>query len=239
MINWLFALLLFPTLLLAQNVPTDTSSKLKMANEVRFFWLKKSFQHMLEIKQGEWEDDVNFLSFKAGSRYRLSKNLKLGVFLQRSYGLRHDDDWVKTTQWQWRDRKSQGQDILIVDSSYKNFLNSKMTYELRAAVEKNVTVGRDFFKPRIGLSYFLPKSHLILSHELSIPLEKRDQLIQENWTYLIYSYHYSQTLSFGPLIGRRSVTWESSESFKNVTGDKYKLDETNYHAGLNLTCHFE
>lgn len=224
----------------AGHEPLDQSRNIQNLNEFRFFWLGQKWHHMAELKFGKWEDDNSFLSAKLGSRTRLSERLKVGLFFQRAYGVRHDNDWQNVDgQWQWLKNTDRSQDSLIIDSSYKGFLTSKMIYEARVTMEQNINVGRTFAKPRIGASYFLPSSHITLSHEVTIPIESRDNLIQEHWSYLIYSYHYTPWTSFGPLLGRRSVTWEKSETFKQLRTDSYELRETNLFVGINFTHHHE
>ncbi|GAB4012586.1 MAG: hypothetical protein Fur0010_08560 [Bdellovibrio sp.] len=238
MINVLLSILV--SISFAGNTPTDTKNGFKNLNEARFFWLHGQNQHLVEIKAGNWEDDIGFTAIKLGTRYRTSQNSKIGIFYQRSYGLRHDNDWqVADGNWYWLDRKKDGQDSILIDTSFKDFLNLKLVYELRMTLEQNTSVGRTFARPRVGFSYFFEKSHLILSHELTLPIEKRESSIQEQWTYLIFSYHYSPWTSFGPMMGYRQVTWESSDIFKQRTGGTYSFKESNSYIGVNFTHHHE
>jgi len=233
-----FFLIFFSSLAIAANIPTRHNEKVQALAEARVFWIQRSWQYLAELKFSEWEESQAFQSLRIGTRKGFSRHMKWGLFYQRSYGLRHDQDWIKDSTWHWKDRTTQGQDIWITDLSYKDFINEKSTYELRLTYEKNSTVGRSFLKPRIGASYFFSKSHLTLIEELSIPLESRENTIQEYWTYLTYSFHYNTHVSFGPLLSYRIVNWETSEDFKNRLNASYQFKENIWYAGAQLVYHF-
>ena len=222
----------------AGSIPTRQHEKVQALVEARTFYIRNKTQYLAEVKFSEWEESQAFQSARLGLRRSLSRNFKMGLFYQRSYGLRHDNDWIKESAWHWLDRKTQGQDSFLTDFTYKNLINDRMTYEVRLTYEKNFTVGRGFIKPRIGISYFLTKSHFTLMEELSIPMETRSSAIQEYWTYFTYSYHYSNNVSFGPLLANRIVNWESSEDFKNRLNTTYQFKENIWYAGAQLVYHF-
>lgn len=223
---------------MAASIPERKHEKVQALVEARLFWINKSWQYLTELKFSEWEEGQAFQSARLGARKGFSRHLKFGLFYQRSYGLRHDQDWIKDSSWHWRDRKTQGQDSWIGDLTYKNFINDKSTYELRLTYEKNTTVGRSFLKPRIGASYFFSKGHFTLIEELSLPMETRASSIQEYWTYLTYSYHYNSNASFGPLIAYRTVNWETSQDFEQVHQTTYSFKENIWYAGFNFAYHF-
>lgn len=223
----------------ADNKPADTTKNIRPFGESHFFLLRPDFQLLAELKAAKWEEDQSLYSLKLGGRKSLSNHLKLGLFFQRAYGTRHDNDWIKDSLWHWRDRSHDGQDSIIVDTTYKNLITPEMTYEVRASLEHNSAVGRTFFRPRLGTSYFLKNSHITLMHELTIPLENRVRLIQEHWSYLSYSYHFNRGISFGPLVAERQVHWESSNEFTSRTHGSYLFTQKSWYAGLNYTQHFE
>ncbi len=195
----------------------------------RLFKDQSQFTLFGELSALEKSDQEQHSNLMAGSYYQFSSHWSGGVFYRRDSGLRHNDDWVKENgKWRWHDANSRGEDILVLDATYRtqieNLLGPNWVAELKARYLNNYFNNEHTLFLRPGFTYFWLKDgqafmNFFVQFEFDKPLNFNSEKINERWTYGGALYRLGSKWDVGGFYARRWREWSSSKTYL-ATGSK-------------------
>lgn len=243
--NFLFCLLfLVPTFAVAAaNTPTNLIDSTAGEILTRFFYSNKEWSLLAEANATNESDNRNYRKVLLGGYFQINDNLRTGVFYQRQYGVRHDEDWFKdpVTGWQWADTNQRAEDLAVLDVSPKALLSffsmENWTFEFKTRYEYNFFNQTQTLRLRPNLSYFwlrdgVPTYSLFLQFEQALALNYGAKQVVERWTYFGLLHHYDSSVQFGVFVAQKWVEWVSTTSFTALTSQKYEVSANSNVLGL-------
>jgi len=240
--------LLFCTVTYADHTPTALSEGPNFRGVFRTFYPYKKVKLLGELEFRQEENNRNYKALRLGGKYRLHRNLKLGAYFKRAYGLRHDDDWVKPDKWKWLDSESRGENLFSIEASARTLLNSlpggSWVGEFRLQNEMNLHNDQNVFKLRPGLTYIWTKNgkafiNFYAQYEVYMPTNFSDESIYEKWAYLGSLYHFTKSLKFGVFYSQKSVTWTTSQTSTDLGNGKYSVTDKVQYLGIQINHYWK
>lgn len=226
----------------AGNVPEHINKSSETEARLRYLQSVNNFTLFAEAQVADQSDHREYKSIMLGSYYRFFDNLRAGLFYQRQYGFRHDEDWFKdpvTLVWQWRNTNDRGEDLAILDLSPKVSLADSWTFEFKTRYEYNFFNSDRSLRLRPNLTYFYlrdgePLASFFLQAEHVLGLNYGTHAVNERWLYLGGLYHYSSALQFGLFAAKKWQQWSSTPNYTAITGKTYTVDADSDVLGLTL-----
>lgn len=241
MIKILFALLLSSYVSAQNNIPTN-----KSFNESSIF----SYNLLTKIKRlnvsfthkriPNWDERVweqNFLNL----RYKLNNNWQFGIGHGHQRGDRSNSDWQEIAGvWQWKDTTHRVENLSDITLNYRTLLKS-VIFEWRNTYRYNHHFDTQRGVSRFSFNYYPMKSfgkpsNIILAFEGHKPFNPNETI--EEWGYLMWLVHLNQNISLGPKVVYFRRDWESTDEFKEKTGDSYDVFEEMTLFGIQLINRF-
>lgn len=217
-----------------ENVPDNTKAH-QVETRIRYFYPVEKYSLFSEVQLANHSGARDTKSVLLGAYYRYLDIFRFGLFYQRQYGIRHNEDWFKDTisGWQWRDTTQRGEDLAIFDYSVKTLMNGheNITVDIKLRYEYNFFNKNQSIRGRGGFSFFNlvddePKSSFFLHYEFVRPLNYSNYRSNETWAYLGGLYHDDSHFQFGGYLARRWQAWFSTSEYTSLTGKTYMVDET-------------
>lgn len=242
MIKLLICLIGISTISFAGNTPNDQEGS-AFEQKIRAFYKADDFHFLFEVKMAEEKERDSKQSFRIGAKYRLHPNLKVGLYYNRAFAKRHEEDWGKNPTWGWQNTKNRGENELIFELSPRMTITSTIIGELRTQLVYNEFNKNQTLKLRPGLTYFIfnkgkPFLNLYFQYELYNSLNFSENITYERWGYIGSLYHVSKSFLIGPYIARRKVRWANTEDFKKITGKSYQIESNTFVLGLASNFYF-
>ncbi|MBT7608960.1 MAG: hypothetical protein HN576_04345 [Bacteriovoracaceae bacterium] len=234
----------------ADHAPSNNSPSMGQAAVVRFFYKTPKFSNLIEYKQHTEVDTQKESGLTLGSRYRLHRNFKAGLFFSRRQGLRHDDDWVKdnNNDWVWQNTNNRAENFVIFELSPRMllpFLSGKTwVFEFRMRGERNLENDHNSLKLKPGLTYFwlkngAPFMNFFLQYEAYLPLNYGTETIYQTWIYTGFLFHWSKRFKPGLFFTKYEKKWGPSATFNTSSpGETYLVTESSSILGLSLNINF-
>ncbi|AZZ35324.1 hypothetical protein CIK05_00400 [Bdellovibrio sp. qaytius] len=239
MIKFFLILLLSSSTFAAGNVPDNIAPTNE--GELRLRYLQSIDQYTLysEIQLANQSDNREFKSVLAGSYYRFYDNLRAGLFYQRQYGVRHNEDWFKdpaSAVWHWRNADHRGEDSAVLDISPKMAFEN-FTVEFKFRYEHGFFNSQNFLRPRLGLTYFWlgdnePVASAFVQAENLIQL--KNGKTEQRWLYIGGLYHYNTTFQIGAYKVKNWQQWNSTAEYAATTGQSYSVESNSRVYGIML-----
>jgi hypothetical protein len=211
---------------------------------LRIFQKNNDFNFLLEGVQSTKTDGRIYSEATLGTKYRVHRNLKVGLLVSEKWGLRHDDDWqVKNGRWFWvkPNKRAEFETLLELSPRFKaSFLPGRnWIFEGRLTGKRNFHAGENTLIARPGLTYFHfgdegPLFNLFFQYEVHIPLNYGHKTIRENWVYMGGIYHLSDHFSLGGCFALYKMIWEDTDAFRARGNLGYTSEEKGLQWGLHL-----
>ena len=217
------------------------------AMNLRFFFNHEPLSYYADIAVTSETDRRVLKSGTLGAYYQLFDELRLGAFYKRSYGIRHDEDWITTGQWAWRNTNDRGEDFWILDAtprvSLDFFGHENFVAELKSRFINNIYNHNQTLSVRPGLTYFWLKDdqafiNFFLQYELQFALNFGIQSVNEKWLYLGALYRAASFLDIGIYNALKWETWGNYADYTRRGGADYKITTQTYVIGLMGVFHF-
>jgi len=189
-------------------------------------------------------DGRDYRDIMLGGYYQLTENLSTGLFYERAYGLRHDDDWNKTTgTWSWADTNSRGEDLLIADLTARFKVFESTVFEIKARYLDNLFNQNQTLFLRPGLTYFWlkdeqPFMNFFLQYEIDLPLNFDNEQVDERWLYLGALYRVMENVDVGGFYALNWQAWHSSADYLAKLGSPYTVTSTSAVISALAIVHF-
>jgi hypothetical protein len=249
--NFLVLYFLLPSIVFASHVaPKDTDSSLAQEGIIRFFYKTEQFSNLIEYKQQTEIDSKKESNLTIGSRYRLDRNFKIGTFISRRQGLRHDDDWVLNSSnvWAWINTNNRAENVAILELSPRFLMpflpGQKWVFEFRIRGERNLENDQNTLKLKPALTYFwfhegAPLMNFFLQYEAYLPLNYGTETLYQTWIYTGFSFHWTKRFKPGMFFTKFDKKWGPSAMFKSKTPQKtYTNKESGSILGVSLNINF-
>jgi hypothetical protein len=232
------------------HIPEDTTPSMGQAGVVRLFYKTKKFSNLVEYKQQTEIASQKESSLTLGSRYRLHRNFKLGLFFSRRQGLRHDDDWIldSTSDWVWQNTNNRAENFVIIELSPRMLMpflpGKRWVFEFRTRGERNLENDHNTLKLKPGLTYFwlkegAPFMNFFLQYEAYLPLNYGIESIYQSWIYTGFLFHWSNRFKPGLFFTKYEKKWGPSALFETKkAGETYTNTESGSILGLSLNINF-
>lgn len=198
----------------SQHAGTDKEVNLTVFHK----W--KNINWMANFHSADRDHEDDHKSFTLGGKYRLLKNLKMGLSYSRQYGNRHDDDWDWVPgKWFWQNTEDRGENLVMLDAIPRVLLSflpgERWVAELRIRYMHNFFNSQNTIKLRPRLTYFWfnekgPFMNFFLQYEAYLPLNYGGEAVYEKWIYLGALYHFNKWFQPGIYLAKKEVTWETS-----------------------------
>ena len=223
------------------NVPDSIHKSSETEARFRYLQPVKNLTLFAEAQVSDQSEAREYKSILLGSYFRFFDNLRAGLFYQRQYGFRHDEDWFKdpVTLWQWKNTNDRGEDLALLDISPKFSFAENWTFEFKARYEYNFFNSDRSLRLRPNLTYFYlrdgePLVSFFLQAEQVLALNYGTHSVNERWIYLGGLYHYSSTWQFGLFAAQKWQQWSSTPNYTAITGKTYTVDADSDVLGLTL-----
>ncbi len=224
----------------AGNIPAGAPTVNTGEVRIRAFNEMQDLSALAEIREAGQADNQQYQSILLGTYYHLNDHWRAGVFYQRQYGVRHDEDWQKdtVTGWGWINTSQRGEDLAVIDLSPKLHLGflpgETWTLEFKNRYEYNFFDQDQNLHLRQTLTYFWLKQdqpflHFFLQCEQVFPLNYGVMPINEQWTYLGMVYQRSESVQLGFFAATQWQSWANTSQFSAQTGNSYVVS-----AGSNV-----
>ncbi len=241
MIKFFLILFFSSTALAVGNVPDDIKTTTESEVRLRYLHPVKQFTLFSEIQLADQSDGREYKTIFLGSYYRFFDNLRAGLFYQRQYGFRHNEDWFKDSSavWQWKNTEDRGEDLAILDVSPKFSLGNNWTFEFKTRYEYNFFNSDQSLRLRPNLTYFWlgedkPIASFFLQAEHVLALNYGSHSTEERWAYLGALYHHSSNLQYGAFAAQKWQAWTSTPAYTATTGKTYSVDANSNVLGVML-----
>jgi len=146
-----------------------------------------------------------------------------GVFFERAYGLRHDEDWVVdgAGEWDWSSSEGRGESLLTLDVTprigfQEGSFFENVVFELKSRVGINLSNQNQTLRVRPSV-FWTPRSReksspwtFYTQYEVYFPLNYGTQSIYEKWTYFGVLKSLLPEIQLGAYVAYRSETWSAS-----------------------------
>jgi hypothetical protein len=225
----------------ADNVPADVPRGFAPELDLRAFVRQGVWTAHLGVK-GAWTTDARAeRRLLVGAYAQPWRNLRLGAFYQLQYGVRHDEDWVKTDVWHWQDTGDRAEHLLVLDASPRVELaflpGENWMGELKIRWAYSSFNHQQTLRLRPGLTYFwLREGQAFLSffaqYEGYFPLNYGEKTLYETWAYLGAIYHVSPIVQLGGYGALRTEFWTSPAAFTATTGRTWRVEADSTVLGL-------
>lgn len=209
---------------------------------VRFFQKEKKFNHQFQFAGSSKVDHRKYKEITLGTRYRLHRNLKVGIFASEKWGLIHDEDWTDFgNTWDWKDTNSRAEFELTADLIPRYLLDflpgENWVGEVRIRFKRNFHASENTIIARPGLTYFYfhkgkPFLNFFFQYEWHRALNYGFDKDRERWLYLGAMYHVDEVLKIGLSYSDYQMIWEGTEEFTRLEGDNFKEIEKGHQVGL-------
>lgn len=242
-ISIIFLLCIFSNLAISSRNSPKSETGIEYGVDFRILKKQKRNIFLFESKNRKELLNQNYHQFLAGSYYRLTKRLRFGLFFQVEQGLRWDEDWKKSTSWNWGRIQNRWDYSSVFDISYQDKINSKFLWEWKNRFF--YYHGREAYllKFRPGLRYFIfknkkPFAQIYSQIETYSPINYGNNLLYEYWVYFGSLFEVSDKFSLGPIISYRQRWFHSYENFENDNEKSYKEKFNSVYYGLSAIIHF-
>lgn len=205
----------------------------------RVFKKHQKTNYLFEFKNSFYLENQDNFSFRLGGKRRLNRHFKLGFYYQRSYGLKHNEDWDNRGDgWKWHNTTSRSENIFILELSPRFLVGKQSVFETRLQYEYNQFNENQSLKIRPGLTYFLKKNggpycNLFAQVEYYLALNFNENLIYQKWYYLGSLFHFGKSISIGPYFAYHLSNWTHYDDSKARIGE-YEVDHTAKLFGLTF-----
>ncbi len=213
--------------------------------DLRLFLNAQQFSFLAESTGRLEAGGVRNIQLTLGSYYQPWDFLRFGAFYRRQWGVRHDSDWqFPSTQWEWIDVNSRGEDVLVLDATPRVLLpflpGSDWVGELRVRYEFNTFGSLHTLLFRPGIKYFIledgqPRWQFYGQFEAYVPLNYGRSFIYETWTYLGAMRFFAPWVQVGLYTSLRSRNWGSTAFYTANTApaSTFLITEWSWMIGLN------
>jgi len=241
MTKFLLIFLFSGTVFAVGNVPDDIKSTTESEARLRYLHPVNQFTLFSEVQLANQSGGREYKTIFLGSYYRFFDNLRAGLFYQRQYGFRHNEDWFKdpVTLWQWQNTDDRGEDLAILDVSPKFSFAENWTFEFKTRYEYNFFNSNQSVRLRPNLTYFWlgenePIASFFLQAEHVLALNYGSHSTEERWTYLGALHHHSSVLQYGAFAAQKWQAWTSTSAYTATTGKTYSVDANSNVLGAML-----
>ena len=243
MIKWITIFFCISTSSFASKVPLNEKSAGVSANLKHFHRFSPSIKSLVELNTGKENKLSQRRDFKLGLRARIHKNVKISAYYQRSYGLRHQNDWiVKDGKWHWIDSSDRGENIFGTSISLKELVSLNIL-EFKTSIERNFKNNHNTLKLRPGITHIFlndgsPFINIFLQYEAYFPLNYHDELIYKKGIYSGVLYHWRKNIKPGLFFKVTESTWSNSDTAISKGVEAYKVKDRNSSIGLTLNLYY-
>lgn len=242
----LFFLILSPP---AFGVPVApvVSSGLGAGETIRVFRDFSSYTLMAEGNALQLSDSRDSGELTLGGYDQFTNSLSAGIFYQRAWGLRHDDDWIDNNGiWQWQNSRWRGEDFAIGDLTLKfnaDFLpGTNWIAELKSRYLIDFFNGERTIMLRPGLTYFWLRddqlvANFFLQFEADLPQNYHSNSINERWLYVGALFRIFNNVDFGAFYALQWQQWSPSRKYLDKQGSPYSVSATDQVINALLIFH--
>ena len=200
---------------------------------VRVFGNHEDFSLLAEFDGATEPDSRERREYMLGGYYQPWDQLRMGAFYRKSFGLRHDDDWISNNgTWEWQPTNDRGEDFVILDVSPRILLAENLMGELKFRYLYDTFDSEKTLMVRPELTYVFLKEErpvwtVFVHGEFNFGLNYGARAIVEDWGYLGALYHLSPGLEVGGSYAMQWQTWGSSAAYLAKSGDPYTVTAAN------------
>lgn len=229
--------------ILASNSPQDESTTGLGLSLRNFHKFTPKIKSLLEINIEKENELTTRKEFKLGARYRLHQNIKASAYFKRSYGLRHENDWIKVDHtWLWFNSSDRGENTFGTDLSYRTIFKDNII-ELRAKLERNLFNDNTVITLRPGITHLFLKNgspfiNLYLQYEAYFPMNFHEKMIYKHGIYSGILYHWSNMIKPGLFIKYTKSSWNNSNEAQSRNVPNYEVAETSTIFGLSINFYY-
>jgi hypothetical protein len=238
----LIFLLVSPLLFAGPNSPSPASGT---ENGIDLRVLKKHQRNIFvfETKNRNELLHQNYHQLMLGSYYRLTKKFRTGIFFQTEQGLRWDQDWRNSGDWDWGHISNRWDFSTTLDLTYQDKISSFFLWEWKNRLLYYHSRDAFLLKLRPGIRYFIfdkgkPWIQLYSQLETYSPINYGDHLLYEYWVYLGALFHLSKEVSLGPVFSYRQRWFHTYENFNDSTQESFREKFSSFYYGLNFLIQF-
>ncbi|GEM_PF-4267457 len=227
----------------ASNTPESESSigaGLSLRHFHKFSPLIKS---LIELNIEPENSTTTKKELQLGARFRLHQNIKVSGYYRNSYGLRHQDDWIKENNiWKWIDSSKRRESILGTNIILRAVYLDNIL-ELRTSLERNFHNQQNTMKIRPGITHLFMNSgspfiNLFLQYEAYFPLNYHEKLIYKHGLYTGMLYHWKKWIKPGLFLKYTTTVWQNSEDAISRNVPSYNISDTSTIIGVNINFYY-
>ena len=217
--------------------------------------LEPDFQTRLFHDRGDWvfygdlglafqTDHRRFQRGMLGAYWVPEDHLKIGAFYRKTYGIRHDEDWISQNgSWSWRDTRNRGEDHFLFDVTPRFRLLERnglsLIGEFKSRFILNTTLHHRTLFLRPGINAFfseggLPVLSAFVQFETQWALGRGGRTIPEKWLYLGIIRPIHHWLEVGVQAALKWESWGATPAYLQKGGAPYLIDTTTWNLGLLL-----
>lgn len=240
-------LLLSPAAHGAPTAPRAIPGGYQSGGVARVFVAREPFTYFGEVAATEQTAGRESRSVGIGSYYQVGETLKLGLLFNRTFGLRHDEDWVSDNgKWSWVDSRHRGESLFALDATVKSLVDFMPGHDWVAELKLRYILNafnndRTLFL-RPGLTYFYLREGQLIANfftqfEVDMPLNYGSQKFVEKWIYFGSLYHVCEKLDVGPTVTLGWQTWSRPQAYAAKGGAPYSITTQSTTIGFSLILH--
>ena len=207
----------------------------KELNVRSFYKLNENLIAVASIEIKDPSFDQQQRSYNLGSRYSLSENFKLSLFLGYVQNQKHNDNWVKENGlWHWNNENNKRDYNIAPEVSYRNLIRDLVyEFKMRYVLSRQFNEQNAFLKGNL-IYNTSPLWTFILSNETKFSLSNNEKTFQENWSYFSPYYKLNNQIQMGPTFGYFKRFWTTSAIHKQLRTDAYLARDSAVSLGLNV-----
>lgn len=217
--------------------------------DLRFFKkINSKINLMFELENIVHEKRNNETQIMAGGKYRVNSHFKIGAYLGSIWGMRHDEDWVKTQSpdWGWRNTSSRDEQFLVLESIWRDNYDLFRMFigELRLRFFQTFRFDKQTLRIRPKISTTILKDGLafctlFIMHERYLPINYSSEDLYAYWTYLGLMFHPQASFDWGPFVSIGQEVWSPDDALiRKTTNDNWKSVEEAVRLGFNLNFYY-
>ena len=235
---------LFQNHIYAQQTPPSEELDLVFSN--RFSFIKRYEKQIVSFDIANTREVIKNVSqsYELRYKYKIIKEIAVGVGLTKAYGILHDEDWVtEDSSWQWRDIDDRSEEIVDLGIYTKTIASGidlkNIIIHIDAVVTSTSFQDKTslFFHPYLRYVFLedrKKKSDIVVGYGHYRGLNHHSKEMYKQYFYVGPNYYLNENVSIGGQFGYYYEEWTSTPSFIDATGESYSSNHTSFRALLNV-----
>ena len=224
---------LTPAAFAAPTPPAPIPGGYQSGAVARVFVEREPLTYFAELLAAEQTGSRESRSFGLGTYYQITEAFKVGAMFNRTFGLRHNEDWASNNgKWSWVDSRHRGETLMAIDATAKSLVEflpgHDWVAEFKARYIYNAFNDERTLFLRPGLTYFYLRDAALIANffaqfEIDLPLNYATQSVTEKWIYFGSLYHACEKFDVGPTLTLGWQTWGRPAAYANKGGAPYSI----------------